>query len=63
MATSIIVAGQIWLGVGVLVACAWLTVGVGRVDPAARGAFAFRLLVAPGCVLLWPLLLHRWRRG
>jgi hypothetical protein len=30
------------------------------VDPAARGAYAFRPLLLPGLVLLWPLVAWRW---
>ena len=44
------------------VALAFLTFGSERVDPAARGAYAFRPLLLPGLVLLWPLVLWRWRR-
>ena len=63
MAGAVILAGQVWLGLGALVSAAWLTVGVGRVDEAARGAWLFRLIVLPGCVLLWPLVLRRWVSG
>jgi len=38
--------------------------GVGRIDPAARGAsWGFRLIVVPGVVALWPLLARRWLAG
>ncbi|MGE0638904.1 MAG: hypothetical protein AB7G12_03385 [Thermoanaerobaculia bacterium] len=38
--------------------------GIERIDPAARGASrGFRLIVLPGAVALWPLLLRRWVRG
>lgn len=47
---------------GAAVALAFLTVGIERIDPAARGAYAFRPLLVPGLVLLWPLVLWRWRR-
>ena len=51
-----------YAALGVAVALAFLTVGIERVDPAARGAHAFRPLLLPGLVLLWPLVLWRWRR-
>lgn len=47
---------------GVVVALVFLAVGIERVDPAARGAYAFRPLLLPGLILLWPLVLWRWRR-
>jgi hypothetical protein len=46
--------------VGVAVAAAFLVVGVGRVVPEAAGAYAFRPLLIPGTVLLWPLVAVRW---
>ncbi len=45
-------------------AAAFVTWGVQRVDPAAKGApLGFRLLILPGCAALWPLLLGRWMRS
>jgi hypothetical protein len=46
---------------GALFAALFVTVGVIQVDPVAQGAGAgFRLVIAPGVVLLWPWLLLRW---
>lgn len=45
---------------GAIVALAFLTVGIERILPAARGAHAFRPLLLPGLVLLWPIVLWRW---
>jgi hypothetical protein len=46
--------------VGGLVAVPFVLVGVDRVDPASRGAIAFRPLLLPGAVMLWPVVLGRW---
>jgi hypothetical protein len=56
---------RMWQGyclAGVLVAVAFLAVGLSRVAPGARGAYAFRPLLLPGLALLWPLVLWRWWR-
>jgi len=45
---------------GAVVAAVFLSVGIGRVDPGARGSFLFRLLMIPGMIGLWPLVLWRW---
>jgi hypothetical protein len=46
---------------GLAFAVALVTAGIGRLDPAARGAsVAFRLLIVPGTVALWPLLAAKW---
>ena len=53
-----------YLGIGTAFAVVFVAFGVDRVDPMARGAgWGFRLLIAPGAALLWPLLLVRWAAG
>jgi hypothetical protein len=56
-----LLAVAIYLAIGSLLALPFLTVGIGRVDPAAKGApFTFRVLVLPGVVAMWPFILRRW---
>jgi hypothetical protein len=50
----------LWAAPGLLVAVAFLSVGIDRIDHAAAGAYAFRPLLIPGILLLWPLVLWRW---
>jgi hypothetical protein len=50
----------LWATPGLIVAVAFLSVGIDRIDHAAVGAYAFRPLLIPGIVLLWPLVLWRW---
>ena len=45
---------------GIAVAAAFLVYGIDRIDPSARHAYAFRPLLVPGVVVLWPLVLWRW---
>jgi len=53
----------IYAVIGLLFAIAFIAKGVARVDPVAAGAgWGFRLLILPGSVALWPLLLRRWLR-
>lgn len=49
---------ELYLKVGVLVAFVFVAL-VGYLDRAARGAYAFRPLLLPAAVLLWPLVLVR----
>lgn len=51
-----------YLSIGAVVSTAFLVLGLDRVDPGARGALAFRPLIVPGLVLLWPLVLAIWWR-
>ena len=46
---------------GLAVGVPFVLRGVDRVDEAARGAtVAFRLLILPGTVALWPLMAAKW---
>lgn len=45
---------------GAAVALVFLLHGIERIDAGARAALAFRPLLAPGIILLWPLVLWRW---
>jgi hypothetical protein len=50
-----------YAALGVLFAIAFVTAGVSRVDPVAKGSsIGFRLMILPGAAALWPLLLWRW---
>lgn len=60
MAALIVHAVMAYLMVGLVPAFAFLLWGIDRVDPSAHGAFAFRPLLLPGLVLLWPVVLLRW---
>jgi hypothetical protein len=53
-----------YLGIGTAFSVVFVAIGVDRIDPMARGAgWGFRLLIAPGAALFWPLLLGRWVAG
>lgn len=62
MAAFIVMACQAWLAIGLIVGLWFALFAIGRIDPAARGAYAFRPLLLPGLALLWPFVLWRWRR-
>lgn len=54
----------LYIGVGALFAVAFITTGVERIDPNARGSgILFRFLIFPGSAAFWPILLRRWIRG
>lgn len=61
IAQMIVFAVKGYVAIGALAALAFLLWGIERVDARAKGAYAFRPLLAPGLVLLWPLVLWRWR--
>jgi hypothetical protein len=53
-----------YAAIGGLVGLAFVLAGVSRTDHAAKGSsIGFRLLILPGSVALWPLVLVKWMRG
>ena len=49
---------------GGVFALAFVCVGVKRIDSQTVGTgIGFRILIFPGSVAFWPLLLRRWARG
>jgi hypothetical protein len=61
VAAVIVVMAGAYVAAGVAFAAAFLTWRVSRIDPAARpGTLGFRLIILPGVIALWPLLLRKW---
>ncbi len=55
---------EVYLIAGVAFAVPFVLRGCARLDPiAAHATPGFRVLILPGSVLLWPILLMRWIRG
>lgn len=52
---------KIWGGIGAVVAIGFLVVGIDRIDDAAHDSYMFRLLLIPGIIMLWPIVVWRWR--
>ena len=53
-----------YLACGLLFAIPFALVGVKKIDShAAHGSWGFRLLLIPGTMAFWPLLLRRWATG
>ena len=64
MATAafLLTFAKIWMWIGAGIALVFLTIGLGRIDDDATDAFVFRVLLIPGILLIWPLVLWRWWR-
>lgn len=51
----------VYVAAGVVFAIAFVTRGVTRIDEAAQGAgWGFRVIIFPGTILFWPVLLRKW---
>jgi hypothetical protein len=61
---ALVLALKAYALIGVMFASAFVTFGISRIDPNAHKAtLGFRVLVFPGSLAMWPLLLSRWARG
>jgi membrane protein implicated in regulation of membrane protease activity len=64
IAKVIVFAFYAYALIGLVFAVAFVAVGVKRIDAqAVATSLGFRLLIFPGCVAFWPMLLRRWLRG
>ncbi len=64
VANWIVIVAATYVALGVLFAVPFVILGIGRIDPAAKhGTRGFRVMVFPGVVALWPVLLRRWLSG
>ncbi len=64
IAILFVYALYVYTALGVSFALAFVTVGVKRIDSQAIGSsVGFRVLIFPGSVAFWPLLLRRWITG
>lgn len=64
LAYYLVRSGYAYAAVGLLLLPWWHARGLARLDTAAgRGGWGFRLLVSPGLVGLWPVMLLAARRG
>ena len=54
----------LYLACGLVFAIPFVLIGVQKIDPhAMHGSWGFRVLIVPGTMALWPLLLQRWAGG
>ena len=57
----ILLAALIYVVIGVLFAIAFLSKGIKTVDHSAQStSLGFKLLILPGCVVLWLPLFFKW---
>ena len=56
-----LIMGLVYLAMGIVFAIAFLLKGIEKTDLAAHGSGSgFRLIIFPGTVALWPVLLQKW---
>jgi hypothetical protein len=64
IAVLLVCALALYTALGAVFAIAFVCIGVKRIDSQAVGTgLGFRILIFPGSVAFWPLLLRRWAGG
>jgi hypothetical protein len=59
----ILIIAAVYLLAGSLFAIFFLTKGIEKIDTAAHGpGWGFRLIILPGVIALWPVLLKKWMK-
>lgn len=54
---------EVHLIAGIVFAVFFLNKGIQKVDAAATGSgWGFRLVILPGIIVLWPVLLNKWSK-
>ena len=57
----IFIVVAIYLALGFIFSIAFITKGVDKIDEGAHGAsLGFRIIIIPGIMIFWPLLLRKW---
>lgn len=64
LVSIMLIAAAIYLCAGLLFAIPFVLKGVDVIDEGAHGSgWGFRLIIVPGTIAFWPLLLRRWMRS
>jgi hypothetical protein len=64
LATLIVGLAGLYAACGAAFAVPFVVTGLPKIDPMGAGSsWSFRLVIVPGIVVFWPLLLVRWAAG
>jgi hypothetical protein len=64
IAAIFLIALAIYLVCGLAFTVPFALAGIKQIDShAAHGSWGFRLLIIPGTIAFWPMLLRRWASG
>jgi len=54
----------LYLFAGVVFTIAFQLKGLSKTDEGAHGSsWGFRVIIIPGCIVFWPVLLSKWRKA
>jgi hypothetical protein len=57
----ILILAVLYLAIGLIFAIFFVLKGVDKIDEGAQGgSWGFRIMIIPGTMVFWPLLLKKW---
>lgn len=60
----ILIIAAVYLVAGLVFAIPFVIKGVDKIDEGAQGSrWGFRIIIIPGTMVFWPLLLKKWMRA
>ncbi|QEC68946.1 hypothetical protein FRZ67_17125 [Panacibacter ginsenosidivorans] len=60
----IFIATAIYLAAGILFTIIFQAKGLSKIDEGVHGSsWAFKIIIIPGCIVFWPVLLRKWIRS
>jgi hypothetical protein len=61
LVSFLLTAAGFYIVCGLAFAVAFHLSGIHEIDEDVKGStWGFRIIITPACILLWPLLLHKW---
>ncbi|HET9278452.1 MAG TPA: hypothetical protein VFN95_09690 [Flavitalea sp.] len=62
--TVLLIAVAVYLGAGLAFSIPFVIKGVTQIDEGAVGSkWGFRLIIIPGTIVFWPVLLKKWMKA
>jgi hypothetical protein len=60
----ILIIAAVYLLLGILFVIPFLTKGLTKVDEGAHGGtIGFKIIIIPGVIVFWPVLLNKWKKN
>jgi hypothetical protein len=54
----------LYVSAGIVFAIAFVIRGAQVIDEGAKGgSIGFRMMIFPGCIIFWPVLLRKWKKA
>ena len=64
MVEILLIIAAVYLALGVVFVIPFLMKGLTKVDEGAHGStMGFKIIIIPGVIVFWPVLLSKWMKG